>query len=169
MINLSQDDGFDYGLPGEGSSQTNESELKIVAVEGNYSGYYSQGEEPEDAKHKQEQEVETGFTGNELMEKTLAEMEAVDPYNISTNISNLSLSMEPGEILVLHDIYESDFVNGQNKVESSPIPSLQQLCDHLVDRSMTCPTCHSRLQNKGRHVIVSQGCESYPFLFSRVT
>ena len=103
------------------------------------------------------------------MEKTFAEMDAVDPYNISTNISNLSLGMEPGEMKVLCDIFENNFIGGQNKVESSPIPRLQQLCNHLVDRSMTCPTCHSRLQNKGRHVIVSQGCESYPFPFSRST
>ena len=138
-------------------------------VEGNYSGYYSQGEEPESATHKREQEVETGVSGNALMEKTLAEMEAMDPYNISTNISNLSIGMEPGEMRVLGDIWESDFVNAQNKVECSPIPKLQQLCDHLVDRSMTCPTCHSWLQNKGRHVIVSHGCENYPFPFSQAT
>ena len=52
VIDLSQDGGFDYGLPGEGFSQSNESELKIIAVEGNYFGYYSQGNESEEARHK---------------------------------------------------------------------------------------------------------------------
>ena len=138
-------------------------------MEGNYSGYYSQGKESDKAKHKQEQESETGLTGNELRENTFADMEAVDPYNISTNISNLSLGMEPGEVKVLREIWESDFIEGQSNVECSPIPSLRLICDHLVDKSMTCPTCHSRLKDKGRHVIVSQGCESYPFPFSRST
>ena len=75
-------------------------------------------------------------------------MEAVDPYNISTMTSNLSLGMEPGEIKVLQDIFESDFIGGQDKVENAPIPSLQSLCNHIVDRDMTCPICNSRLQNR---------------------
>ena len=95
-------------------------------------------------------------------------MEAVDPYNISSNISNLSHGMEPGEVKVLRKIFESNFIEGQSNVEFPPIPSLQSMCDHLVDK-MTCPTCHSRLKDKGRHVIVSQGCKSYPFPYSRST
>ena len=95
------------------------------------------------------------------------EMEAAGPYNISTMTSNLSLSMEPVEIRVLQDIFKSNFIGGQDTVQSSPILSLQLLCNHIVDRDMTCPTCNSWLQNKGRHVIISQGCESYPFPFTR--
>ena len=67
VIDLSQDSDFDYGLPGEGLfSQTNETDLKIIAVEGNY----SQEGESNETEHKQEQEDETGFTGDELREKT---------------------------------------------------------------------------------------------------
>ena len=66
-------------------------------MEGNYSGYYSQGNESEEAKHKQEREFEAGLTGNELRERTFEEIEAVDPDNISSNISSLSLGMDPGE------------------------------------------------------------------------
>ena len=163
-IDLSQDSDFDYGLPGEGLfSQTNETDLKIIAVEGNY----SQEGESDETEHKQEQEDETGFTGDGLMEKTFTEMEAADPYNVSTMTSNLSLGMEPGEIRVLRDIFESNFIGGG--CNPAPIPSLQSLCNHIVDRDMTCPTCNSRVRNKGRHVIISQGCESYPFPFTRST
>ena len=96
-------------------------------------------------------------------------MEAVDPYNIFSNISNLSLGIEPGEVKVLCEVWESDFIEGQSNVECPPIPSFQSMCNHLVDKNMTCPTYHSRLKDKGRHVIVSHGCKSYPFPYSRST
>ena len=72
MMDLSQDNCFDYGLPGEGLfSRTNETDLKIVAVEGNYS---HKGESNE-RKHKQEQDEWTEFTSDELREKTFTQME----------------------------------------------------------------------------------------------
>ena len=105
-----------------------------------------------------------------MREKTFTEMEAADPYNISAMTSNLSLGMEPGEIRVLQNIFESDFIGGQDTtVPYAPIPSLQLLCNHIVSRDMTCPTCNTQVQNKGRHVIVSQGCQSYPFPFTKST
>ena len=137
-------------------------------MEGNYSGYCSQGNESEEAKHKQEHEFKAELTGNELRERMFEEIEAVDPDNISSNISSLSLGMDPGELPVLREIWESNFIGGQSDAERPPIPSLQSMCDHLMD-NMTCPTCHSRPKDKARHMIVSQGCESYPFPWSRDT
>ena len=137
-------------------------------MEGNYSGYYSQGNESEEAKHKQEREFEAGLSGNKLRERTFEEIEAVDPDNISSNISSLSLSMGSGELPVLRKIWESNFSDGQSDIERPPIHSLQSMSDHLKDK-MKCPTCHSRPKDKARHIIVSQGCQSYPFPWTKDT
>ena len=88
-------------------------------------------------------------------------------YNISLDPMTY---MEPGEIRVLKNIFESDFMGGQDTtVSHTPIPSLQSLCNHIVRESMTCPTRTTLVENKGRHTVVSQGCESYPFPFNKST
>ena len=128
-------------------------------------GYYSQGNESEEAKHKQEHESKAGLTGNEMRERMFEEIEAVDPDNISSNISSLSLSVDPGELPVLREIWESNFRDGQSDAGRPPNTSVQSICDHLKDKMK----CHSRPKDKARHIIVSQGCESYPFPWSRDT
>ena len=87
----------------------------------------------------------------------------MDPDNISFNISSLSLSLNPDKLPVLREIYENVFIDGQGDNVRPPIHSLQSMCDHLKFR-MECPTCHTIPKDKVRHIIVSQGCQSYPFL-----
>ena len=154
--------GYDYGLPENDTPQPERSELKIVSVEGRYSGYYSQENESEEAKYKREQESEAVSAGNNIREKLFEEIEGTDPDNISSNISSLSLSMNPDELPVLREIYENNFVDGQGDNVRPPIYSFQSMCDHLKIK-MECPMCLSRLKDKARHIIVSQGCQSYPF------
>ena len=96
------------------------------------------------------------------------EIESTDPDNISSNISSLSLGMNPDELPVLHEIYENVFINGQGDNVRPPIHSLQSMCDHLKVR-MECSTCHTIPKDKARQIIVSQGCQSYPFLWTRGT
>ena len=87
-------------------------------------GYYSLENESEEAKHKPEYEYEARLTGNQMRERMFEEIEAVDPDNISSNISSLSLSVDPGELPVLREIWESNFIDGQSDAERPPIPSL---------------------------------------------
>ena len=58
--------GYDYGLPDNDTPQPERSELKIVSVEGGYSGFYSQENESEEAKYKREQESEAISAGNNI-------------------------------------------------------------------------------------------------------
>ena len=96
------------------------------------------------------------------------EIESTDPDNISSNISSLSLGMNPDELPVLHEIYENVFINRQGDNVRPPIHSLQSMCDHLKLR-MECPTCHTIPKDMARHIIVSQGCQSYPFPWTKGT
>ena len=131
-------------------------------MEGGYSNFYSQENQSKEAKYKKEQESEMVSTGDNPREKLFEEIESTDPDNISSNISSLSLGINPDELPVLHEIYENVFTDGQGDNVCPSLYSIQLMCDHFKTR-MQCPTCHTIPKDKARHSIVSEGCQSYPF------
>ena len=134
--------GYDYGLPEDDYSQPEESELKITSVKGEYSSLYSGENHSEEAKYKKEEESAMVSAGDNAREKLFKEIESTDPDNISSNISSLSLGMNPDELPVLHEIYENVFTDGQGNNLRPSLHSIQSMCDHLKI-GMQYPSCHT--------------------------
>ena len=70
--------------------------------------------------------------GDNSREKLFKEIESTDLDNISSNISSLSLGMNPDELPVLREIYENVFTDGQGNNVRPPLHSIQ-LLDHRLD------------------------------------
>ena len=126
VVDLSNDNYYDYSLPWEGQfSQTNETNIKIVSVQGSYSQEEKAIDEKQTQEYmvnpmshtyfgtKQEHNNGTEIIGDKLRKQTFEEIKSADPENISLMMSNLSLDpmnyMEPGEIGILKNILKSNF------------------------------------------------------------
>ena len=98
--------GYDYSLPEIDYSQPKESELKITSVKGGYSDFHFKENYPDEQGCKEELES-AASTGNSTREKLFEEIESTDPDNISSNISSLSLGVNPDELSVLRQIFDN--------------------------------------------------------------